>query len=103
MKGLDVFWGGLAPAFCHSSRSELLRSRLLPTLTVMPCYTSIQVLVAELVLHYHVSLDHSAVLSASLLVLWPLLPESGRWLLAQGRKEEAMKVGRMERGGRATR
>lgn len=32
------------------------------------------------------------VLHAALLLLWPALPESGRWLLVQGRKEEAMAV-----------
>ncbi|KAI8471458.1 MAG: major facilitator superfamily domain-containing protein [Monoraphidium minutum] len=34
----------------------------------------------------------TAVLCASLMLLWPLLPESGRWLLAHGRADEAMKV-----------
>jgi hypothetical protein len=33
-----------------------------------------------------------AVLCAASLLLWPLLPESGRWLYVQGRTEAAMEV-----------
>jgi MFS family permease len=33
-----------------------------------------------------------AVLSGALLLVWPLLPESGRWLLAQGRGDDALQV-----------
>jgi OCT family organic cation transporter-like MFS transporter 4/5 len=34
----------------------------------------------------------TAAANAALLLLWPLLPESGRWLQCQGRMEEATKV-----------
>ena len=33
-----------------------------------------------------------AVMTGALLLLWPLLPESPRWLLARGRRDEAYKV-----------
>jgi hypothetical protein len=34
----------------------------------------------------------AAILGAAFLALWPLLPESARWLLVQGRSEEAKQV-----------
>lgn len=45
-----------------------------------------------------------AAANAAVLLLWPLVPESGRWLLVQGRKPEALAVletfARRNKGGR---
>lgn len=51
------------------------------------------VLVSVLFARWRSQAAACALLLSALLLLWPLLPESGRWLLAHGRKEEAMLVG----------